>query len=292
MSAIKHLKEQLEQFEETITATLSSIQERISAIEASGRTTDSEIGKDKIEILAKIDEIGKDITAANVRTASEIKDDILQIKDVVIKNLQTDNKTLRKRLSKLEKRTIENERKLNEMDQHSRKVNLEIEGIPDSIEQKDLKNFAVEVFKHAGITPVSNEDIEVIHRLRNKKTPHTTILKAKRDFIDRIYEKKKIIQGVAKRNMGLTNTILYINSNLCPAYKAIAYNCRKLKKSGLILDTWCANGQVKIKFSDNNVEKISHEYDLYELFSDFADFSFDTSCYSNFCSDDSSVDET
>ena len=206
---------------------------------------------------------------------------------MVIKNLLADNQTLRKRLTKLEKRTIETERKLNEMDQHSRKVNIEIDGIPDTIQQKDLKKFAVEMLQYAGIAPVSNEDIEVIHRLKSKKTPNTTILKAKRDFLDKVYEKKKVIQEVAKNSMGYPDTTLYVNSNLCPAFKALAYNCRKLKISGLISDTWCANGQVKIKFSDSNIEKISHEYDLYELFPDFPDFSFDTSCYSNVCSNNS-----
>ena len=88
--------------------------------------------------------------------------------------------------------------------------------------------------------------------------------------------------------MGHANTTFYVKNNLCPSFKDLAFNCRKLKKSGLISDTWCANGNIKIKFSDTNIETISHEYDLYEFFPDFQDFSFDTSRYigSNFESSD------
>ena len=91
----------------------------------------------------------------------------------------------------MEKRAIENERKLNHMDQHSRKVNLEIDGIPQTIQQTELKDFVGKMFEHAGISPISNNDIEVIHRLKSKKSPQTVILKAKRDFLDKVYEKKK-----------------------------------------------------------------------------------------------------
>ena len=191
MSTIKNLKEQMEQFEVAMKATLATLFERITAIELAGSKTDGEIGKDKDEILAKIEKTGNDISASNVATANAIKEDIVAIKEVVIKNLLAENQKLKKRLSSLEKRAIDTERKLNLMDQHSRKVNMEIDGIPQTIQQTELKNFVGKMFEHAGITPISNNDIEVIHRLKSKKSPQTVILKAKRDFLDKVYEKKK-----------------------------------------------------------------------------------------------------
>ena len=66
------------------------------------------------------------------------------------------------------------------MEQHSRKVNLEIDGIPDAVQQNDLKEYVVEIFRHAEVQPVSIENIEVVHSLNTKKTPKTTIIRAKR----------------------------------------------------------------------------------------------------------------
>ena len=71
----------------------------------------------------------------------------------------------------------------------------------------------------------------------------------------------------------------FVNESLSPSAKTLAFNCRKLKKAGLITDTWCSNGKIKIKTLVNKIEVIAHEYDLFNLFSDFTDFSFDTSRY-------------
>ena len=103
----------------------------------------------------------------------------------------------------MEERKIEKEREMNSIAQHSRKVNLEIDGIPASVEQDQLKGFAVEMFQHAGIRPVTVDNIEVIHRLPSKQVPHTTILKAKRDLIEKVVERKKAIRDVGHNEHGL-----------------------------------------------------------------------------------------
>ena len=86
---------------------------------------------------------------------------------------------------------IEMERKINQDNQHGRKANFEIDGIPDRIEQKDLRETAVQIFNHAGIEGVTGTDIEVIHRLKSKKEPKPVIVKAKRDFIENVFAKKE-----------------------------------------------------------------------------------------------------
>ena len=87
-----------------------------------------------------------------------------------------------------------------------------------------------------------------------------------------------------------TEAIFYINESLSPNSKSIAFNCRKLKKQGLITDTWCANGKIKILTLGEDTKIISHEFDLFNLFRDF-DFSFDTSRYINITSDDTELDK-
>ena len=60
--------------------------------------------------------------------------------------------------------------------------------------------------------------------------------------------------------------------------KSLSYNARLLKRAGLIADTWFSNAAVRIKKNDESVVKVSHEYELYQMFPDFC-FSFDTSLY-------------
>ena len=272
MSTIKLLKEQLELFENSINSSLSNIKERLISLESSSVSFATE----KDEIINQIARTGNVITEANNKVAKEIKDDILEIKNVVINRLLEDNRKLRNRLRSLETSNIATEKRINMMEQHSRKVNLEIDGIPDAIEQKDLKSYVVDILRHAEVDPVSTDDIEVVHRLNSKKTPKTTIIRAKRDFLEKVYAKKKIMRSVGKNKMNVASTF-YVNESLSTSSKTLAFNCRKLKKAGLITDTWYSNGKIKLKTLDNNIKVIYHEYDLFNLFSDFKEFSFNTS---------------
>ena len=163
MSSIKALKDNLEKIEVSINESLSKIKERLDTLETANFASDKDV------ILQKITETGDNIKEANNKVAEEIKNDILQIKDIVITRLMNDNRKLRSRVSKMEMLAIETERRMNLMEQHSRKVNVEIDGIPDAIEQKDLKSYVVDIFRHAEIEPVSSEDIEVVHRLNSKR---------------------------------------------------------------------------------------------------------------------------
>ena len=150
------------------------------------------------------------------------------------------------------------------------------------VEQNQLKGFVVKMFQHAGVRPVNVDNIEVIHRLPSKQISQTTIFKAKRDFIEDVVDKKKAIRDVGHKNMGYGYDVkFYVNANLCPAYKNLAYNCRLLKKKGKILSMWSNDGKIKVKLNNNQVKLVTHEFDLFKLFPDFGEFSFKTSLYEN-----------
>ena len=279
MMSVKNLKEHVDKLEVSIHTALEELNKRLDGIEnslaQSSPSVSLEDGKLN-DILESIEKKGNEIAQANKLLVGDLKNDILEIRNVVIRNLLDENRRLRHKVSLMETRFIENERSMYKMDQHSRKVNVEIEGIPQSIEQAKLKETAVTIFKNAGVDPVSVQDIEVIHRLNTKKRPQTTIMKAKRDFLETVFAKRKSFKDVGKK-MGLGDGVeIYVNANLCPAYNRFAYNSRLLKKKQLIQDTWFSNGSVKIKLIDGNVSVISHEADLVKLFPDFDGFSFNT----------------
>ena len=275
MSSLKNLKEYLEKIEVSINSQLEDIKGRLGIIEES--TLPSEKCQ---EILKKIEDKGNEITALNKTISDQIKEDIIKIRDVVIKRLREENRTLRSKISNLETRVLENERATNKSDQHSRKVNFEIDGIPDSVDQDSLKETAVQILKEAGVDHASCTDIEVIHGLESRKTPKPTIIKARRDFIDRVFEKKKSIINVGVK-MGYDESVkLYVNRNLCPAYCKIAFNCRQLKKKKLIEDTWSTtNGVVKIKTITGAIKTLTHQADLVKLFPDYDEFTFNKTIY-------------
>jgi hypothetical protein len=301
MSSIKTLRESLENFETSTATTIESLIERIRNLENPELIENPEQlteGPFAI-VIKKIEETGKVITTANELAVnglkndiSEVKNDILEVRNVIIQRLTDDNINLRDRVTLLEERLVANERRTNLMDQHSRKVNMEIDGIPDAVEHTQLKSFAAKIFREAGVEEVTEDDIEVIHRLPSKQKPKTTILKTKRDVIEKIMVKKKEIRDVGHTVMGLgENVKFYIKANLCPAFKSLAYNCRVLKKREMITDTWSNDGVIKIKLANNDYKFITHEYDLVKLFPDFEHFSFAKSFYTNILPDEDDDDD-
>ena len=279
MMSVKSVKENVDKLEVSINTALEDLNKRLDVIEnaLSQRSPGVSLEEGKLnDILLSIENKGNEISQANKVLVGDLKSDILEIRNVVIENLLEENRKLRSKVALMDARLVENERTMYSMDQHSRKVNVEIEGIPQSVEQDKLKETVVDIFRNAGVDPVSVNDIEVVHRLNNKKRPQTTIMKAKRDFLETVFAKKKNLKNVGTK-LGFGNDVaIYVNANLCPAYNRLAYNGRLLKKKKLIQDTWFSNGKVKIKLLDGNVKVISHEVDLVKQFHDFDEFSFNT----------------
>ena len=70
------------------------------------------------------------------------------------------------------------------------------------------------------------------------------------------------------------NSALYINPSLCPYSKKLAFNCRSLRRAGLISKAHTENdGSIKIQLLDGSSVKINHETDLTSRFCSYG-FSF------------------
>ena len=68
---------------------------------------------------------------------TELKKEINNLKDVIIKRLQDENVILRDRCSKLEQKLVEFEYSTNNLEQYGRRNNI-ISGIPDSVDVKSV----------------------------------------------------------------------------------------------------------------------------------------------------------
>ena len=75
-----------------------------------------------------------------IKSISELKGEVLNLKDIVVKNLQEDNAKLHAKCNYLEKKVVSLETKLNHLDQYGRRNNLVLSGIPDTVEDKVQKS--------------------------------------------------------------------------------------------------------------------------------------------------------
>ena len=68
------------------------------------------------------------------------KDEVINLKDVIIKRLQDENELLRAKCNKLENEVVSLVSSINQVEQYGRRNNIVISGIPDDISDNDLES--------------------------------------------------------------------------------------------------------------------------------------------------------
>ena len=107
----------------------------------------------------------------------ELPKELLNVKDVIIKNLQAENERLRDKVSNLENKVVSLEINQNMLQQYGRRNNIEVSGIPDSVGDNDLEEKVISVFANVGIDVKSN-DIEACHRIgKSRNSSKKTIVR-------------------------------------------------------------------------------------------------------------------
>lgn len=211
---------------------------------------------------------------------SQILKDLLEIKDTVIKHLLKENERLKERVKVLEDNTeeyqcnlIDVESQSQQLEQYTRRNNLEISGIPNTVSDKDLESKCISILNSVDIK-ASSDEIEACHRLpaRNNQ-PKTTIIKfTNRKIVESACSKEKRIKlkNCNKIELGLPeNTELYFNENLSPFYKHLSWMCRELKRKNYISGSWFRDGKLFFKYDeDSRPIRVLHQQDLYDEFPD------------------------
>ena len=199
--------------------------------------------------------------------------EILNLEDIVIKELQLENQCLRKKVSDLQKKIYSAEENINLLEQYIRQNNIEITGIPESVENEKLEETVIEVLNKIDIN-VSNNDIEACHCLgKQKNKPRKTIIR----FVNSKFAKKALLnrKGLKHADMsslGLDSHEVFINENLTRANSKIAFHSRRLKRNSLIDKCYTKDGVVHIVCPDlqnRKVIKVFHLNTLMDLFPNF-----------------------
>ena len=179
------------------------------------------------------------------------KIDMLEASLSISKNV---NSLLMERIINLEKSVINNS-------QYLRKECLELNAIPDTVEDNALEKTVCEALSLTGTT-VQPSSLEAVHRL---KRPSCVIVKFKsRKLRNEVFSKKRILMNKSKElvNLGL-NDKLYINESLSKENQHLFYQCRMLKKGKKVHDTWFANGVINMIYGVNDsITKIYHSSDI------------------------------
>ena len=99
-----------------------------------------------------------------IKGISELKDEVLNLKNIIIKNLQEGNARHDAKCNYFEKKVVSLEAKLNHLSQYGRRNNLVLSGIPDIVEDKNLESTVSSILSdtHVSIGP---HDVEVCHRI-------------------------------------------------------------------------------------------------------------------------------
>ena len=130
--------------------------------------------------------------------------------------------------SKLRKQIVSLERQCWSNCQYSRRECLELSGLPESIENSELEETALQFFKKLYVE-VDSSDIEDWLWLPSKgKGPKREIVKfSKRKDSNRIRKVKKNLKGMDLSSIGIRSPV-YINHSLCKYYKMLWEKCKKL----------------------------------------------------------------
>ena len=194
-----------------------------------------------------------------------------------MEDLATENKKLKSEVNSLKKSLSQaNEERdqlyvdlgtainqIDDLEQYTRKHNLEIHGIPEQTDE-NLAEQVITLGKALNVT-IRGDDIDICHRLftgRNRSKPKPIIVRFKS------YRAKKELYGARKslKNKNLNQIfqgagIVYINENLTRMRRELFAEVWRRKKSKQWHSAWTIDGKIfmKISLADQPVRIYSQE---------------------------------
>lgn len=239
MPTCAELAKRIDELESAFNAKLSGV---LKEIEAQIKLKCCDLGLDEsANVLQSIDFMGKKFDELSAKQNELV---------AANKVLMAQNETLNKKVADLE--------------QHSRKNNVEIKGVP-STQNEDCSA----ILKRMGDVvrcPVSTTDIDTIHRVPSKSGEKAIIARFvcrdKRDDFVRKARKARLRANQIGFS-GSTDSAIYVNDHLTIENKMLFSKALALKKERRWQYLWTENCQIKARqTSDSRQFRISSESDL------------------------------
>ena len=159
----------------------------------------------------------------------------------------------------LEKKILDLDVRLVEAEQYSRRENLIISGIPNSVKQKDLEQKVIDILGQIGVHIIPN-DITACHRLYSppgSEFPAKVIIRFyNRKVVNFCLDHKDVLQQRAYDQLRMN---LRFYDSVCSKNQESLRICKWLYQQKKIHDYYLRNGFVKIVAHENGrPEKIKH----------------------------------
>ena len=200
--------------------------------------------------------------------------ELLNFKDVIIKDLQVENQRLCMKVNSLENKVMSLEINDNHLEQHRRRNNLGITGIPDDVSDENLEEKVIQVLSEIQVN-VSSSDVEACHRIgKSKNSPKKALAR----FINRKHTKKALINrkgliNINKSSRSLSSSDkIFINENLTPMNNQLPSIVGSLNVMVRFYKTYSRDDVIHIVSSnirDGIVIKMLHMSMLIDIFPDF-----------------------
>ena len=142
---------------------------------------------------------------------------------------------------------------------------MEVIGIPKTVESMDLEHTLCKVFNSIGFD-IGQDRIEACHRLT--KSDRTIVKFSRRKDCEHLMRIKKGLKDLNPTNLTFPEgNKIYVNDSLCPYYRGLWNECKKLWNNKKIYSYFTVNGTVRIKQVENGPYKnITLVNDLRALF--------------------------
>ena len=147
---------------------------------------------------------------------------------------------------------------------YSRRENIEIFGVPDNINQRDLEPTVVDILNSIGVN-ISSYDIAGCHRLKRERYAKSSNVIVRftnrKDAYNAIKYSYRLMNNNCSEEMGNN---LFIRENLCPYYKSIFKKCYALYKTNKVNDVYTKNGKVFLQINANEKSNYISSFDILE----------------------------
>ena len=189
-----------------------------------------------------------------------------------IQSLTIENMDIRKKLDETEGKLKTAENEIEELQQYTRRNNLEIHGIPETTNENT--DDIVKKVAEAVDVEVLNSDIDISHRLptRNEQQQPAIIVRfTRRSIRNQLYAARKKLQKKTTSDIGLhtprqENHRIYINEQLTRRNKQLFHNANMKRKTLKWKYIWTQNGRIYVrKENDMPAIKISSDRDIQRI---------------------------
>ena len=215
----------------------------------------------------------KDMKNNILSSKNSLKEKFLNLKEIFIKNLQSDNEKFRQTSERLESCCTKYKFEHNTLVQYGCRSNVILSGIPDPVSDDTLEESVISVLADTDVY-VERQDKRACHRFgkadRKKWKKIIVQLVNKKKCKKFLSDKKKLGEIDSRMHNFSNSTNTFASKNLTNMSDSIAYNCCKLKHNGLTHDCFSRDDIIRIKAKDRaRAVKIFHLDKLHQPFPNF-----------------------